>query len=563
MEVLLSVAPSHCAITQPYSTYRGSLMRSETIAKLKDGSVYDLLIIGAGATGCGIALDAATRGLKTAMIDRADFAEGTSSRSTKLVHGGVRYLEAAVKKLDRDQYNLVRDALRERGALLDNAPHLSRALPLITPIYSWLQVPYLYAGLKMYDLLSGKRNIGHSKLISAREAKRRFPMLHAQGLKACVLYYDGQFVDTRMAVSLAMSAERAGAVVSNHVEVISLIHDDTGIVKSAQLRDALTGDEWVLHARKIINATGPFADGVRRMDNPDAKPILKVSSGVHLLLDASFVPPDGGLLIPKTDDGRVLFILPWQGQALVGTTDTACDVSSHPEVSEADITYLLDYVRRYFDINVKPDDVRSAWAGIRPLVFDPDAKGTAELARDHVIVEDASGLITIAGGKWTTYRLMAEQAVDRALSDGKLRALKPCQTQTMKIVGAEHYSADHYTSLMQDYRLPEDVARHLNQSYGDRANIVAKLAQQNGLTARLHPSHPFIEAEVPYAVDHEAAVHALDVLNRRLTLALTDRAAALQALPRVIQLMASRLAWSEARCEEETKAATGRLDGAL
>ncbi|SFD33419.1 FAD-dependent oxidoreductase [Tropicimonas isoalkanivorans] len=538
-------------------------MRSETLSRLRGDGPFDVLVIGGGATGCGIAVDAATRGLRTALVERHDFAEGTSSRSTKLVHGGVRYLEAAVKRLDRDQYKLVRDALHERGAFLHNAPHLSRPLPLITPIYSWWQVPYVFAGLKMYDLLSGKMNIGHSKLISAKVAKQRFPMLKSKGLKACVLYYDGQFVDVRMATTLAMTAERAGAVVANHVTVSALVHDDAGKLAGATVTDSLTGESWEVAAKTVINATGPFADAIRKMDDPVAQPILKVSSGVHILLDGSFVPPDGGILIPQTDDGRVLFILPWEGQAIVGTTDTECSVVEHPEVTEADITYLLDYVRRYFDISVGPDDVRSAWAGIRPLVFDPDAKDTATLARDHIILEDPSGLITISGGKWTTYRLMAEQAVDRAVRAGGFEAAGKSRTHDKKLLGGEAYRADGAAVLSDSFGLDEDVAAHLNHSYGDRAAEVAVLGRDNQLLGRLAAGHPYIEAEALFAVRNEAAVRAIDVIARRMTLALVDKVAALVAVPRVIEIIAPELGWDGARRAREAALANERLTGAL
>ncbi|SNY90174.1 glycerol-3-phosphate dehydrogenase [Cohaesibacter sp. ES.047] len=538
-------------------------MRSETLAKLREETPFDLLIIGGGATGCGLALDAATRGLRTAMVDRYDFAEGTSGRSTKLLHGGVRYLEAAVKKLDKAQYNLVKEALHERGAALKNAPHLSRPLPLITPLYSWFQVPYMFTGLKMYDWLSGKMNIGKSKLISAAEAKRRYPMLKSKGLKACVLYYDGQFVDTRMVVSLAMTAEREGAVVANHVEVVDLLHDESGKLTGATLRDRVTDDSWNIKAKKIINATGPFADGIRKMDHRTADPILKVSSGIHLIVDADFVPPDGGLLIPQTDDGRVLFILPWQGQALIGTTDNMTEVTDHPEVDEKDIDYLLDYVHRYFDVKLSKSDVRSSWSGIRPLVFDPDAKDTAELARDHVIIEDESGLVTISGGKWTTYRFMAEQALDKIVADGSYPAAKPCSTHDMKILGADNYSESTVNELVDSYGLPADVADHLNHNYGDRSTEVAKLAKEKGLDARLCSRYGVIEAEVLYTIEKEATVHAMDFLVRRTTLALIDKAAAEEALPRVIELMAEALGWDDVRKATEVSIAKERFAKAL
>lgn len=538
-------------------------MRAETLARLRTKEVFDLLVIGGGATGCGIALDAASRGLKVALVERFDFAEGTSSRSTKLVHGGVRYLEAAVKKLDKGQYDLVRHALHERGALLKNAPHLSHPLPMITPVYSWLQVPYLYAGLKLYDILSGKMNIGRSKIISAKKAKEQFPMLKAKGLKACVQYYDGQFVDSRMAVALAMTAEREGAVVANHIAVTGLIHDPQGRLTGASVRDALSDTQFDIHAKKVINATGPFADAIRQMDSADAKPILKGSSGIHILLDSSFVPPDQGLLIPQTDDGRVVFILPWQGHALVGTTDTPCEVVDHPTVAETDILYLLEYVKRYFDVDVGRGDMKAAWSGIRPLVFDPEAKGTAELARDHVIIEDASGLITISGGKWTTYRHMAEEAVDRAIVAGGFAGIRPCRTHDMKLQGADAYRPDGAADLARDFGLPQDVANHLNRSYGDRAPVVAGIAREMGLSARLAEAHPYIEAEVIYTMRHEGAERVADVLCRRMTLTHVDTSAAHAAIARVADLMEGAAGWDAPRKAAEIAHATERTQGAL
>lgn len=538
-------------------------MRAETLATLRNGGVFDLLVIGGGATGCGIAVDAASRGLKVALVERYDFAEGTSSRSTKLVHGGVRYLEAAVKKLDKGQYDLVRHALHERGALLKNAPHLSHPLPLITPVYNWLQVPYLYAGLKLYDMLSGKMNIGRSKIIGAKEAKARFPMLKAKGLKACVQYYDGQFVDSRMAVTLAMTAEREGAVVANHVAVTGLIHDAEGRLAGANVQDALSGQTFDIRAKKVINATGPFADAIRKMNDADAKPILKGSSGIHILLDGSFVPPATGLLIPQTDDGRVVFILPWQGHALVGTTDTSSEVVDHPVVAEKDILYLLDYVKRYFDVEVGRADVKAAWSGIRPLVFNPDAKDTAELARDHVIIEDGSGLVTISGGKWTTYRLMAEEAVDRAIAGADFTGVAPCRTHDMKLLGADGYRPDAAADLAREFGLPQDVALHLNRSYGDRAGVVAGIARDMGLSARLAEAHPYIEAEVIYAMRHEAAQRVADVLCRRMTLTHVDSKAATAAIARVADLMEDAAGWDATRKAAEIAHAAERTQVAL
>jgi glycerol-3-phosphate dehydrogenase len=537
-------------------------MREQILKELQSGNTVDLLVIGGGATGCGIALDATTRGLKTALVERYDYAEGTSSRSTKLVHGGVRYLESAVKRLDRVQYHLVREALHERGALLRNAPHLTRRLPLVTPLYSWFDVPYMFAGLKLYDLLSGRMNIGHSSLIGRKEALRRFPMLKAAGLKAGVIYYDGQFSDARMALSLALTARREGALLASHTGVIALLHAADGPVTGATVEDRLTGTRWDIHARSVINATGPFADIIRRMDDPTAQPILKVSSGIHIVLDKRFVPPETGLLIPKTDDGRVLFILPWQGHALVGTTDEQADIADHPRPSAADIAYLLGYVRRYFNLEVSEKDIKSVWSGLRPLVFDRKAGDTSRLARDHVIVESKSGLITIAGGKWTTYRLMSQQAVDHAVALAGLTQARPCRTHDMPIWGGDAFDPKADLSLARDFGLSPDVADHLNHAYGDHAFAVAALAGA-GWGARLHPDHPFIEAEVVYAVREEQAVRAVDVLVRRMTLALIDKGAAMHAAPRVLAIMTAELSWNESRRAAESDLLQQRLAEAL
>src|SRR5690606_24529598 len=360
--------------------------RGEAFARLATES-FDVLVIGGGATGAGTALDAASRGLKVALVERSDFAAGTSSRSTKLVHGGVRYLEQAVKHADRSQFSLVREALRERAVLLRNAPHLARPLPLLTPIYGALELPYYFTDLKLYDMLAGKANLAPSRLLGRPEAAERFPMLKRDGLRGAVEYHDGQFDDARMNVTLALTAAEHGAVVTNHAEVVSLVQRG-GRVAGA--------------ARVVVSATGPFADAIRRRDDPDAPDMLKTSAGVHVVLPARFSPPDTGLLIPRTEDGRVLFLLPWLGHTLVGTTDNPAPVEADPVASDADVEYILRHVRRYFDLPVEAADVLSAWSGLRPLV-EPEAgggegKATARLSRDHVIATSGSGLVTVTGG---------------------------------------------------------------------------------------------------------------------------------------------------------------------
>lgn len=535
--------------------------REKIIANLKQQEPFDLLVIGGGATGCGIAVDAATRGLKVALVEKNDFSEGTSSRSTKLVHGGVRYLEMAVKKLDRTQYALVKDGLYERGVVLKNAPHLSNRLPLVTPLYSWLEVPYIFAGLKLYDILSGKMGIGHSRIVSRKEALERFPMLQSEGLKAGVLYYDGQFNDARMAVTLAITAAENGGVTANHVEAIDLLKQN-GKLSGARVRDNLTGEEFEVRAKGVINAGGPFADQIRRLDDAKVEPILKVSSGIHIVLDKKFAPPATGLMIPKTEDGRVLFILPWEGHALIGTTDEPAELADHPKAEEKDVEYLLRHVRKYFDLEITEKDIKSVWSGLRPLVFDPRAVDTARLARDHVISESNSGLLTITGGKWTTYRKMAEDAVDRAVQNFELSPPKGCISDRVPLVGGANYREDGDKALVREKNLDADIAYHLHRSYGDRAQKVVQLADE-GFSARLHPDHPYIEADVVYGVRHELAQRAIDLLTRRLPLALLDREAARSAVGRTIEIMADELGWDAERRSEEEKLAEKRLNEAL
>ncbi len=523
--------------------------------------LFDLLVVGGGATGCGIALDAALRGLKVALVEKQDLAEGTSSRSTKLVHGGVRYLEKAVKSLDLTQYNLVKEGLHERGLLLKNAPHLANRIAFVTPLYSWIDLPQVFAGLKLYDFLAGKMSIGRSRILSRKETIRRFPMVRTKGLKAGVLYYDGQFNDARMAVALALTAKERGAIVANHVELTALLKDN-GRVAGAVVKDTLTGKEWTVRAKGVINATGPFGDSLRKMDDPGVAPILTASSGVHIVLDKRFAPPLDGLLIPKTEDGRVLFVIPWQGHALIGTTDDPARIVDHPVVTEAEIDYLLRHVGRYFDMQVTRKDIKSSWSGLRPLVADPGAADTSSMVRDYQISASSSGLLTVVGGKWTNYRYMAENAVDQALNCYDLMPLRPCQTRHTPVAGGDNFHPDNLIRLGKEYGFASDIALHLHHSYGDRAETVAQYAAK-GLAMRLHQDHPYIEAEVIYAVRHEFAVQAIDVLARRMPLALIAKAAAMISIPRVIVLMAAELGWDETRCQTELELAMKRLTVAI
>ena len=515
------------------------------------GEPFDVLVVGGGATGAGTALDAVARGLKVALVERDDLAAATSSRSTKLIHGGVRYLEKAVKEFDRSQFHLVRDALRERAVLIRNAPHLCHPLPLVTPLYDWWQVPYYLAGLKLYDALAGRANLAPSRFVDAREALQRFPMLREEGLRGGVVYHDGQFDDARMNVAIALSAIERGAVVATHAEVVALRHEH-GRVRGAVVRDVFAGHEVEVRARAVVNATGPFVDELRRLDDPSIEPMLDASSGVHVVLDARFAPPGTGLLIPQTEDGRVLFLLPWQGATLVGTTDQPAEIERHPRATEDEIAYILRHVRTYFASPVTREDVRAAWSGLRPLVSDPKAADTARLSRDHVVHVSGTGLVTIAGGKWTTYRRMAADAVDAAAVVADL-ATGPSLTEDLRLAGAERLLPSGAGAL-QERGFPAGVARHLHLAYGDRAAAVADLAG-GGDAPRLTAGYPYLEAEVTHAARAELAATTIDVLARRTRLAMLDAAAARAAAPRVTDLLAEELGWDLARRSAETEAA--------
>ncbi len=518
---------------------------------------FDLLVIGGGASGAGVALEAASRGLKTALVERYDFSEGTSSRSTKLIHGGVRYLEIAVKTFDRVQLNLVRDALHERAIMLKNAPHLSRPLWLLTPLYRFWEVPYYYTGLKLYDLLAGKARLQPAQYISAGGTLARFPSVNPQGLKGAVAYQDGQFDDARFNVELALTAAQQGAVVLNNVAVTGLLKK-SGLVSGVIVKDGDSGREMEVSARIVVNATGPYSDSIRRMDDPDAPPLLTASSGIHIVLDKKYSPPDTGLLIPKTEDGRVVFVLPWQGGTLVGTTDEPAPVVDHPKATEEEIGYVLRQVRPYLG-EIPRQSVRASWSGLRPLVSRPEAD-TAQLARDHLIQKSASGLLTLTGGKWTTYRKMALDLVNYAIRQFGLQA-GPSRTEHIPLLGGQGFEPDGAKKLEQLGFAP-DVARHLHQAYGARAHMVAQIATE-GYGARLAVEWPYLEAEVIYAARCEMACTPLDVLTRRTRLAFLDSLAALAAVPRVAQLMGQALSWDDEKVRLEQERARAQILNAI
>ncbi|XP_029370929.1 glycerol-3-phosphate dehydrogenase, mitochondrial isoform X1 [Echeneis naucrates] len=539
--------------------------RQAQLTALRTTEEFDVLVVGGGATGAGCALDAVTRNLKTALVERSDFSSGTSSRSTKLIHGGVRYLQKAIMQLDYEQYMMVKEALHERANLLEIAPHLSAPLPIMLPIYKWWQLPYYWAGIKMYDLVAGIQCLKSSYILSKTKALELFPMLKKDKLVGAIVYYDGRHNDARMNLAIALSAARYGAIIANYTEVVHLLKTkdpQTGKEKvcGAHCRDVITGQEFDVKAKCVINATGPFTDSLRKMDNQQTQNICQPSAGVHVVMPGYYSPDNMGLLDPATSDGRVIFFLPWEKMTIAGTTDTPTNVTAHPIPGEDDINFILREIRSYLspDVEVRRGDVLAAWSGIRPLVTDPNSKDTQSICRNHIVSTSDSGLVTIAGGKWTTYRSMAEETLDAAIKAHNLSA-SPCKTVGLLLEGAKGWTPTLYIRLVQDYGLENEVAQHLASTYGVKAFDVAKMAHVTGqrwpiVGKRLVSEFPYIESEVLYAIK-EYACTAVDVIARRTRLGFLNVQAADEALPRIVQIMGKELDWSQERRTAELDAA--------
>ncbi|HEY4111452.1 glycerol-3-phosphate dehydrogenase/oxidase [Puia sp.] len=492
--------------------------RASQLRQLDRVREWEMIVIGGGATGLGIAVDAASRGYKVLLLEQSDFAKGTSSRSTKLVHGGVRYLA-------QGQIGLVYTALHERGLLLQNAAHLVRKQSFIIPCYSrWEQLKYL-VGLKCYQALSGRFSFGKAGYVKRKELIRLLPGLNGKGLKGGVRYYDGQFDDARLAINLAMTAVEKGGTVLNYCKVRRLVMAEgklAGVVAS----DCETNREYVLRAKVVVNATGVFVDDILKMDDPGARPTVRPSQGVHLMLDKSFLNSGSALMIPKTSDGRVLFAVPWHEHVLVGTTDTLMEKHLlEPRALEEEIGFILKTMEGYLTAPPKREDVLSVFAGLRPLAAPKeDGHATKEISRDHKLFVNRSGLVTITGGKWTTYRKMAEEVVDKVIAVGGLQRVA-CGTKQLRIHGC----------------CSQELEEHLTVYGTDAPAIRTLIEKEPALSARLVEWLPYTEAEVVWAVRREMARTVEDVLARRLRILFLDAQAALHAAPRVVELLAAEL----------------------
>jgi len=463
--------------------------------------------------------------------------------------------------LDYKEMYFVYECLGERKHFFQVAPHLVTALPILTPCYTWFDSAKLFVGLRLYDMLSGySTRIGKGEFISPASTLQHYPMLKKQGLKGSMIYNDAVFNDARVNMSVALTAAALGAKVVNHAEVVSLIKDDKSKITGAIIRDRLTGALKQVYAKVVLNATGCFVDAVRKMDDPTVQPIIKGSIGVHLALDKKFGSMTHGLLFPKTSDGRVLFLVPWEGKIIAGTTDENVPLTETPGVSQANVDFIINTVQSVYDEKITRADVHSSWSGIRPLVVLPkqNAQDTASIPRDHYIEVSNNGLVTITGGKWTSFRKMAEDAITKVSQVGNLQGFAPSKTFSTVLIGAEHYNEQlTYGVDMSAFegKLDKETLTHLSHYYGDRAPLVANIAVKQGLTKRLCNKYPHMEAEVLYQVENEYARKAIDVIAFRTNFLMIDKNAAVSSLPRVVELMAKKLNWSAQRAEQELKEA--------
>ena len=498
--------------------------RDKALERISDRSEkWDLIIIGGGATGLGAAVDAASRGFRPLLLEQHDFTKGTSSRSTKLVHGGVRYLR-------QGNISLVLEALKERGLLCANAPHLAHDLAFVIPIYNWIDTPFYGVGLKVYDRMAGKLGLGHSKILSVEETLKRVPTVETEGLLNGVVYHDAQFDDSRLGINLAETAVEQGGTVANYMKVIGLLKKDD-VVCGVRVRDEETGGEFEIEAGAVINATGVFVDDVLRMDDPEARPIVSPSQGIHMVLPKSFLPGDTAVMVPKTKDGRVLFAVPWHDSVVVGTTDTAVtDIRLEPRPLREEVEFVFSHARHYLKKDPAPSDVRSFFAGLRPLIKNGGGSNTAALSRDHSILISRTGLITIAGGKWTTYRKMAQDVIDQAETVACLET-RPCNTHHLQVHGWTKQKPRKFSHL---------------EVCGSDADLIEDLVEREAaLGEPLHAELPYLKAEVVWAARNEMARSVEDVLARRTRALLLGAKASMDAAPEVARLMAAELGRDE------------------
>ena len=508
---------------------------------------FDVCVIGGGASGASCALDAQLRGLKTVLVEAADFASGSSTASTKMAHGGVRYLQEAVTDLDVGQYHLVEDALRERALMLRNAPYLTRTLEFLVPCFNHFDQLYYGLGMKMYDWISGKSSLLPSRMLTREEALFRMPVMQSKGLTGAVAYADGQFDDARYAVALVETFDGLGGVALNHARVTAFERRADGIIAAAMATDQISKQTFRIAARSFVNATGAFSDVIRQLASAKASPRMVPSKGAHILFPLDGFPEKDALLVPKTEDGRVIFAVPWNGLLLVGTTDTGYTPGEEMVVTREEIEYLLRQLNPYLSSPLRADEVVSGYAGVRPLVSAKGVKDTKKLIRDDEVEFDAeSGMVSVLGGKWTTHRLMGEETIDK-VQEYLGGPTTPSRTVEYPLSGSADYRWDYWETLSSEFRLRAATAQHLAHKYGTSAPSVVKMAESDtSLALPLVRGEAPIRAQVVYAARNEMAVTVEDVLARRIGLQFIGWRVAIRATPAVAALLGRELGWSAA-----------------
>lgn len=516
--------------------------RAKNLERLQNEE-FDICIIGGGASGAGCALDAVLRGFKVALIEKEDFAAETSSKSTKLIHGGVRYLEQAFKNLDFAQLRQVKHGLEERHTVIRNAPHLAHPLALITPVFSWFEGFYFTIGLTIYGFFAKNDSMPKAEWLNKKETLEHIPTLTPK-LHSSVMYYDGQLDDARYCLALAHSADEAGAVVLNHTSIIDFEKEANGKLKTAIVKDNLSKKNITVKAKLFINCTGPFADSIRLLANANQEKRLRPSKGVHIMLPHEVLRSQDAMLIPKTKDGRVIFVIPFEGEVMVGTTDDEYrDLEKEPILIEQEIDFLLDTLRPYLAKVPAKSEIKSGFGGLRPLIASSGSKATKKLVRDHEVeYDEKSNLLSLLGGKWTTYRLMAKDTIDEACKI--LNQDSTCKTELHYLVGGENYNFEEWKNIQKKYNLDADICQHLLKKYGTKANELLKISN---LTERIHQDFPFIKAEIIYTIREEMAGSLRDFFARRTRMELMDWKATLNSVNSVADIVAGELNWSEAQ----------------
>jgi glycerol-3-phosphate dehydrogenase len=513
---------------------------------------YDIVIIGGGAVGSGILLDATLRGYKTILLEKNDFASGASSKSSKLIHGGVRYLEKAIKGFDKAQYNLVKEGLAERYIFLKNASLISKKIKINIPTFSYLNLFYTWIGLYIYKLISGKKNIGNNSFVNKVLSSLFFSNLKKENLKACLSFYDGSFLDSKMVISLLQTAIEKTAVAKNYCEVVEFLYYENKKISGVKYFDKTENKTFEINCSCVINATGANVDNIRALDDKDAKEILALSSGIHIVVSKDFLFSNEALLIPNTSDGRIIFILPYLNHCLIGTTDNKCVYDENIKASDKEIEYLLNEVNKYFIKALRKEDILSSWSGIRPLIKNDNKNKTEQILREHSINISKNGLVSIAGGKWTTYRKMAEDMIDFLIDKNYIEKRKRCQTKDYKLFSNEiKYSK--LEKLISFYPITTQTKESLITLYGNNATTVLNIANELNDFELIHKDLAYLKAEIIYCIEYEFVKKPIDFLSRRLGLCFVDKKAALDCVETVCKEMAKLYNWNEDKVKNEIR----------